>query len=354
MRRGEPMIGSKLKDKHATKWLAAIAPHLVPGETITALARTARVHPVLDGVAVTNARVVGFLSSQLGSGFTVEVSGDDIVNVETVKPSFSKDTLVVTRRGGRSESFGAVLAPDLSMVLGAVRHLAQLGPAPDPAAAVARQIETVERVRDEWDRVQVIGTQPNRGTWKAIKDHCSPGEVAWFVIGSLAAGAFAAFDDRCMIVKAGMMPSIGAGSFGGGRITTFPYPEITGIEYNAGLMSGVLEVLTASYSGTSNKDYWRGVGRNPNLNRDNPFALSNTLPLGRPDYQRALPRLNEMRAKIAESKRPAVVVAAAPPAPAGGLADELAKLAALRDQGVLTDAEFTTAKQRLLQQHGLA
>lgn len=39
---------------------------------------------------------------------------------------------------------------------------------------------------------------------------------------------------------------------------------------------------------------------------------------------------------------------AASSAPSGGLADELAKLAALRDQGVLTDDEFAAQKAKLL------
>jgi len=42
--------------------------------------------------------------------------------------------------------------------------------------------------------------------------------------------------------------------------------------------------------------------------------------------------------------------AAAPPAaaPSGGLADELERLATLRDQGTLTDAEFQAQKAKLL------
>jgi hypothetical protein len=35
------------------------------------------------------------------------------------------------------------------------------------------------------------------------------------------------------------------------------------------------------------------------------------------------------------------------------VADELGKLAALRDQGVLEDHEFQSAKQRILARHGL-
>ena len=78
----------------------------------------------------------------------------------------------------------------------------------------------------------------------------------------------------------------------------------------------------------------------------------------RDNCQQTLPRLNEMRAWIAEAKRPQVVVApqpalAAPPAPTS-IADELGGLAGLRDQGVSSDAEFQNAKQRVLAQHGMA
>lgn len=48
----------------------------------------------------------------------------------------------------------------------------------------------------------------------------------------------AAFDDRLLIVKTGAMTGFMAGSLGGGRISTFPYAEITGVEYNAGMLNG--------------------------------------------------------------------------------------------------------------------
>jgi hypothetical protein len=88
-----------------------------------------------------------------------------------------------------------------------------------------------------------------------------------------------------------------------------------------------------------------------NSDSNNPWTLSNTLPMGRPIYQQALPLLNEMRARIAEAKRPTVVVC--PPAAAGGgLADEIGKLAGLRDQGVLTEQEFQDAKRAAIARSG--
>ncbi len=110
-----------------------------------------------------------------------------------------------------------------------------------------------------------------------------------------------------MIIKVGALTSLMADSFGGGRITTFPYADITGIEYNAGMGTGVLEIVTPSYQGTANKDYWQGLGKT-NANANNPRALSNTLPMMKPVYKQALPLLNQLRAKVAEAKRSTVVV----------------------------------------------
>lgn len=133
-----------------------------------------------------------------------------------------------------------------------------------------------------------------------------------------------------------------------------PY-EITGIEYNTGMVNGVLEILTPSYQGTANKDFWRGTTKSRNDNSNDPWILSNTLPMAKPIYQRAMPRLNELRAKIAEAKRPAVIAAASVVSqPAQGeLVDELTRLASLHQQGILTDAEFASAKQAVIQRHAV-
>jgi hypothetical protein len=55
--------------------------------------------------------------------------------------------------------------------------------------------------------------------------------------------------------------------------------------------------------------------------------------------------LSRLRAGIAQAQQTRVAAA-----PAGSVADELAKLARLRDDGLLTDEEFTAQKMRLLHQ----
>jgi Short C-terminal domain len=83
--------------------------------------------------------------------------------------------------------------------------------------------------------------------------------------------------------------------------------------------------------------FWRGLGVNP-------------------AGQQILTSASPGAVAPGQAARPAPPAAAAPgqpPAPSGGQAswtDQLRTLAALHDQGVLSDADYEAAKQRLLQQ----
>lgn len=343
----DPLIGSKVKDKQAAAWLPAVRQRLYPGEQVTALSRATLLRPMADGLAVTTARVTAFAAGSVTAGkVAVEVSADQIARVDLQSRFTGRNCLIVTTRDGHEVNLGDIPADDAQMVLAAVQRLSTTGLTPEVRRAASDHASAAAADDAAWNGVPVVGSRPNAKTWNAIREHAQPHEVPWFVLGAeVAGGALAAFGDRCMIVKVGAMTSMMAGSFGGGRITTFPYGDITGIEYNSGMVNGVLEILTPSYQGSANKDYWRGSFKSTNSDSNNPWALSNTLPIGKPTYQQALPLLNEMRARIAEAKRPTIHMSA-PTTPAGaGLADELTKLAALRDQGILTDQEFQAAKQ---------
>jgi hypothetical protein len=162
-----------------------------------------------------------------------------------------------------------------------------------------------------------------------------------------AAGVLAAWDDRLSIIKAGLAASWVAGSLGGERTGTFFFTEITGIEYNSGIMQGVLEVLTPSYRGGVTKDFWGGTGST--TSESNPMVQNNTLPLAKSSYNAAISDINELRRRISEvkagSSTPAVQQAAPSPTAA---AEEIKALADLRDQGILTEQEFAAKKAQIL------
>ena len=165
-------------------------------------------------------------------------------------------------------------------------------------------------------------------------------EVAIWSVGS---GYLLSTQDRCIIAKISIAQSLMAGSFGGGRVASFFHSDINAIEYNSGLFNGVLEILTASYQGSPNKDFWRGTFSGRNADSNDPYVLSNTLPLARYEYEAVKPLIDIVRARISASKNSHQLSSPAPVS-----SDSLESLSALHDAGKLTDEEFSLAKAKLL------
>ncbi|MFT0661955.1 SHOCT domain-containing protein [Rhodococcus erythropolis] len=349
----------KLKEKIAEKWVTNLRGQLFPGEEIWALARTNQVRPALDGLAITNARVMAFNSLDIASkGPRVTVEADHISRFDLVKKMTGKQ-LHITDHDQQTHQFGAINDADIDFVSHYVHHLAAAGFPPGLREMLRAQnvatTETASAREAGRSEVEVIGGSLKDVAWRTIDEHTAPDELPWFVINGGSAGFLAAFENRLIIAKVGGAAGFMTGSMGGGRVTTFPYSDITNIEYNSGMMSGVLEILTPSYQGTANHDYWSSAGRNPNKTGNNPFALSNCLPLPKIQHRLALPRLTELQKKIIDYKRPTVHIqqssAAAAPAPTTGLAEELQKLANLHNQGILDVSEFAAAKQAAIARH---
>ena len=69
----------------------------------------------------------------------------------------------------------------------------------------------------------VHGSKPNAASARIIHEH-SGGEDPWLVLGGTA-GVLAAFSNQLVIVKAGAMTGLMAGTLGGHRVTSFSYTE---------------------------------------------------------------------------------------------------------------------------------
>ena len=365
-------LAPKLKEATAQKWSTALTPYLSPGEQVWALSKTNSVFPILDGIAITNARVCAFAYIEINQrkGIKVAVDADQISNVVFAPRRLGNPTLVLTMQRGEQVKMGDIHPDDVGFVEHYVRTLIATGYPPEirqalasaqhaerQAAAQAQQVES-DRLARRKD-MPIVGNRLKDNQWDTLAAYSGPSELPWFVINSPNAGMLAAFEDRLIIAKVGGMTSIMAGSMGGGRITTFPYTDITNIEYNSGILNGVLEILTPSYQGSAQHDFWRGTLQSRNKASADPFTLSNCLPLVRLLHKEALPHLNELQRKIGEAKRPNIVVQhQAPPVAApsqsqssGGLADELRGLAELHQQGILDAAEFAAAKQATIAKH---
>ncbi|MDT0213926.1 SHOCT domain-containing protein [Rothia sp. ARF10] len=361
-------LGNGIKPQKGALWAQALAPALLPGETIHLLVKGRAGGMLDDLVAITDLRV---LSAQTQNHCRVKAETHlrDIAGIQQAAVMGSSAVQMTLHSG---EKLRIVLAMviggnNVDLVLTTLQQLLTAGPPAHLQQAFQTQQESAQNAQARraaaeegiWPNSVVVGSRPRKKAAASILAHAHAGEEPWLIIGSLGAGVLAAFADRLVLIKTGAVTSAMAGSFGGERATTFYFHEITGIEYNSGLMSGVLEILTASYSGTANKDFWRGTFQSRNADSNDPYTLSNTMPLSKSEHAEAQPHLNELRHRITQFKRTVAVEAAPastttppPPAPSNpsGLADEITKIAALRDSGILTEDEFQAAKARILSQ----
>lgn len=210
--------------------------------------------------------------------------------------------------------------------------------------------ENIEPTRETWELSKI----PSNVAWKtfpnhldrAIRENSSPEETPLFFISDVLSweGSLVALKDRCLVIKSGAVGGLLSHSLGGSRVSTIYYRDITGIEYNSGFMNGVLEILTPSYQGTTNKDYWRGFNAALNTNADDPRAISNTLPLTKNAYRAASSLIAQLRQLVRDSKELKVTLNSSGSV---SLADELAKLAELKSQGIISDSDFEAAKAKL-------
>jgi Short C-terminal domain len=340
----------KWKPEKASKKLARVQAALLPGEDVWFLGVCNNMKPFANEVALTALRVLALQDGEI----KFEARYPDIV-------SFRRDekqgTIDVVRRDGGSMVIKMVPKEDL----GAIAHYCHYGlSTPPPStlletaeAATAADASALARVtaakESSWPNSTVKGRLSRKAS-EAILRQCHGDEQPWLILTSSGgAGTLVAFDDRLAIIKTGGMTSFMAGSLGGERSATFHFSDITGIEFNSGFMNGVLEILTASYSGTANKDFWRGSNKSRNADSNDPWTLSNCMPLLKAEYNSYLVEINDLKSRVSRAKQVNSQVVAPQAAPAtDGLVEQLQKLAGLRDSGVLSDDEFAAAKARLL------
>jgi hypothetical protein len=348
-------LGRKVDEKKAGKWVSTLAASLLPGEEVLALLKCNNMRPQTEAIAVTNFRLGGVTTG----GWSVEFP---FIEPFTIMPDAKKETVLVTvtdqdknppaSKTRRPEMLFKMVQKEDHQLLTttASQALAAFDPAVYNAAdtqvnavATAESARAESAARGEWPTgTRVVGSAVSKKAALAIVRQChNPTETPWLIVGSGTAGVLAAWDDRLAIIKTGAMTSMLAGSLGGERAATFHFVDITGIEYNSGMLNGVLEVLTASYAGGKTKDFW-GSGES------DPFKQSNCLPLTKAEFNVAASDIAALRSRIAASKRPTIAVQPSQPHPSGGIAAQLKEVADLHAAGVLTDEEFTAAKQRLI------
>lgn len=349
-------LGSGVKDKLIEKSTRVLGPLLYEGETFLA---------IIKGGSRFGTEVMAVTSFR-----TIELDGWNKVNAAILHTDFDPKRITINPGGTTLKTgmangeelkwrFSALHNPnaDCDMFLGLLEGILQAFQS-EAAGVVVLDQHSPDSMADEilpvniWGNTKFVGGVPGKKALEAITRMAhSSDERPWFVLRSWGSGLIAAFDDRLILIKTGAFTSLMAGSFGGERATTFYYPDINAIEFNSGLASGVLEILTASYSGGANKDFWRGTTKSRNADSNDPYTLSNTLPTTKSEYAEALPQVNELRRRISESKRTSVTIVQSAPEPilaTGGLASQIRELKELHDAGALSAEEFNAAKAKLL------
>lgn len=173
--------------------MANLRGQLLPGEEIWALSKTNQLRPVLDGLAITNARVMAFSSIEIATrGPRVAVDADNTSRFEFVKKMTGKQ-LHVTDLAQQVHQFGATTDADIDFVSHYIHHLASAGFPPgirEPLRACDAAATENVRARDagRFD-VEIIGAPLKDVAWRTIDEHTAPDELPWFVINSGSAGS---------------------------------------------------------------------------------------------------------------------------------------------------------------------
>jgi len=337
-------LGVKTKESDFNKVQRALSSFLIEGEEIQFLGQSINLRPMFGFLVITNERVIA-ANVPDKDPIKKEIPHSSVKAAGLGTGTFDKNNLIIEKTDGSKHSFGTIKADDNSNIIEILKELH--GKQNNPEFQTLRD-EMIKPAIRKQSEIPIIGKKPNSKSMKVILDHCHEDEVPRFILSTgMGTGVFVAFDDRCMIIKSGAVTSFMAGSLFGGRVSTFHYGEITGIEYNSGLLTGVLEVLTASYEGSKNKDYWRGTFKSRNADSNDPWTLSNCLPLDRATYNLAQNQLNDLRKQISKAKNPTVVVSPSVQ-PNHSIADQLRDLNELFQSGALTDDEFAEAKARII------
>ena len=165
---------------------------------------------------------------------------------------------------------------------------------------------------------------------EAVERTLAADERVRLVIRGASNQAIVATDRRALVFKKGFM----AGATFGSELTSWSYQNLVGVQIHTGMMSGAVILQGPGQAGTRTSR-WKGDDADPDL-------APNAIPLIRP-FDEARRGAAELGRLIDEAHRAAPADQAE-----ASVADELRKLADLRADGVLTDAEFAALKAKLL------
>jgi hypothetical protein len=159
------------------------------------------------------------------------------------------------------------------------------------------------------------------------------GERVRVIIRGVRDSAMIATDRRLFVFKKGFM----SGATFGKKIASWDYRNLSGVQIETGVVSGVLALQGAGIA-SGDTSYWKS-------GKDDPWKAPYALALSREHFDQARQGIAGLRELIALAQ---ASVASASVTAATDITDQLRKLGELRDAGVLTEAEFSSKKTELL------
>ena len=180
--------------------------------------------------------------------------------------------------------------------------------------------------------VSVSGLKPR--VVKALGQNIAPDERVEVVIVGASGQVIVGTQTRAFVIKPGFL----AGATFGAEITSWSYTHIAGVQVHKGMMTGSVVIQGPGQTGQAG-GYWR-QGDTDSHKAQNAIPIAGS-------WDTVNAGVARLRHLIAEAHAPSPAPAAAGEGTIS-IADELVKLASLRDSGVLSDDEFELAKGRLL------
>jgi hypothetical protein len=279
---------SALKAAH---WQHCLAPHLLDGEVIVAFVSAHRLKPTVEGVAVTNARVLGFHTAAPSRRdvITMAVAADEIADVELVS-AHMVPTLTI-RTTGTPLCFGEFHREEMDFLtyfLDTLRHDGvdeAVRPELDRWRSDTQQSAGARARRREQRRVPVYGEPMTSAQWVAIERSIGSDEYPWMILNCGRHGQLAAFADRIVIRKTGRTTDLPVGE----HLEVIPFTDIVDVTYRCGALSGVLEVATKACPAIYGEGFW------PSVVSDHTEALPNVLRVPKAYYQGAQDSIDKLR-----------------------------------------------------------
>lgn len=316
--------GHGIKPDKLDKYLNKLT--LRPQEQPLLLVRSNNMRPLSDALIVTTGRVLAVSTGTGEIKFSVPLA-----QIAQTEYDPKGKTVRIGTADGDSMTFKQVHADDVPVVQHLVEQL-RLNPPQEPAdsdAGTPGQADpVVDPNRAADGPLQGLGTKARRKVAQALND-----DETVVVAHEGEYGAVVGTDKRILIVKWGVT----TGSFLSTQANSWGLRQVTGIEAHQGMTTRAL-VVQASGAKPVTK-----FGRF-DKGSESVAEASNAL------FVRDVDALaSQLRELIAAAHEPAPAPVSAPaPVAEVDTAEQIRKLAALRDEGLLTDEEFTAKKRQIL------